>query len=80
MYSGIGQIAVHTVNLGQVAAAALGADVHFELLVSTIVAVSQGEVYTLIKALIHGSADQGFDCLQVIVNGIFHILDLAAVA
>ncbi len=80
MHPGIGQIAVHAVYLGQVPAAALGTDVHLQLLVPAVVAVGQRQVHALIEAQIHGPANQRPDCFNVIIYGIFHILNLPAVA
>ena len=48
MHTGIGEIAVHAVDFRQVFAAALRADIHFELLIAAVVAVCQREVHTFV--------------------------------
>lgn len=80
MYSGVRQIAVHTVDLGQIPAAADRTYIHFQFLMATVVAVSQRQIYTLVEAHIHGSVDQCLDGFGIVINGIFYILDLTAVA
>ena len=47
---------------------------------STIVTVCQRQIYAFIEAHIHSSVDQCLDCLGIIINRIFYILNLAAVA
>ena len=80
MYSGVRQIAVHTVDLGQIPAAADRTYIHFQFLMATVVAVSQRQIDTLVEAHIHGSVDQCLDGFGIVINGIFYILDLTAVA
>ena len=80
MYTRIGKISVHTLNLSQVLAAAYRADIHLKLLMTTIIAVCKGKVNSLIKSHIHCSSDQSFDCLDIIIDWIFNILNLTTVA
>lgn len=40
--TGVGQVAIHTIDLGEVTAAAYRADIHLQFLMSAIVTVSQG--------------------------------------
>ena len=79
MYTGISEIPVHTVDLGQITAAAHGTLIHFQFLVSAVITVRQREVYPLVESHVHRPADQCLDRLNIVVDRIFHILDLAAV-
>lgn len=78
--AGIGQIPVHSLDLGEVAAAALRTDIHRELLMTAVVAVCEREIDALIESLLHCTAHERADGLAVIADGILDILDLAAVA
>ena len=66
MDAGIGEIAVHAVNFRQIGAAALRADVHLELLISAVVAVSQRQVDAFVQAELHGAAHQRADGFLVV--------------
>lgn len=79
MYAGIRQISVHTVDFRQIPAPAFRADIHLQFLMPAVLAISQGQVHALIKTHIHGTPDQRFDCIQIVINRIFHILYLSAV-
>ena len=79
MHAGIGKIAVHAVNLRQICAAAFRADIHFQLLIATVVAVGEREVDALIKPHLHGAADERADGFFVVADRIADILNLAAV-
>ena len=79
MHTGIGQIAVHAVYFGQIAAATLRADIHFQFLMAAVIAVCQRKVDPFIETHFHGSAYEDADGIQIIIDGIFYILDLAAV-
>ena len=41
MHSGIGQISIHPVDLGQILAAAFRTHIHLQLLVSAVISVGQ---------------------------------------
>ena len=79
MDAGIGKIAVHAVDLRQVCAAALWADVHFQLLIAAVITVGERKVDALIKPHLHGAADERADGFFVVADRIADILDLAAV-
>ena len=79
MHTAVRQVSIHTVNLCQVLGAAYRAYIHFQFFVTTVIAVSQGKVYTLIISQRHRSADQGTDCFTVIVDRVSYILDLTAI-
>ena len=46
---------------------------------AAVVTIGQGKVDPFIEAQLHGAAHQCADGIQIIVDGIFYILDLAAV-
>ena len=79
LYSRIAQIAVHAVYFREIGAAALGAHVHFELLMTAVVAVCEREINALIEALLHSAAHKALYSAHVVVNGIADILYLTAV-
>ena len=79
MDAGIGEIAVHAVNFRQIGAAALRADVHLELLISAVVAVSQRQVDAFVQAELHGAAHQRADGFLVVADGVADVLNLSAV-
>ena len=47
---------------------------------SAVIAICQRQINAFIEAHVHSSVDQCLDCLGIIINRIFYILDLAAVA
>ena len=79
MDSGIGKIPIHPFDLGQIFTSAYRTDIHFQLLMTTIVTISQRKIDSFIKAHIHCPADQGLDRFRIVINGIFYILDLSSV-
>ena len=79
MDSGIGKIPIHPFDLGQIFTSAYRTNIHFQLLMTTIVTISQRKIDSLIKAHIHCPADQGLDRFGIVINGIFHILDLSTI-
>ena len=78
-YAGIAQISIHPVDLREVFASADRAHIHIQFLVPAVIAVGQGQVYSLVESHLHGAADQGADRLFVVVDRVLHILDLSAV-
>ena len=48
MNSAVGQIAVHSVNLGQVSGTAYRAHIHLQFLMTAVIAVRQRQVHTFI--------------------------------
>ena len=79
MNTGVREITIHTIYFSQVAASALRAYIHLQFLVSTVLAVSQRQIDSLIKTHLHSPADQCFYRFQVIVYGVLHILDFTPV-
>ena len=65
---------------GKILGTADRADIHFQFFVTTVIAVSQGKIYSLIVAQSHGTSDQGTDSFPVIVDRITDILNLASIA
>ena len=80
MHTAVGQVSVHTVDLGQVSGTADRADIHLELLMSAIVAVGQRQIHTLLITQIHRPTDQCFYSMYIVGNRISDILDLTTVA
>ena len=80
MDTAVGKITVHTVDLRQVFGTADRADIHVELLVAAVIAVSQGQVDALVIAKLHRALDQCSDRTFVVADRITHILDFSAVA
>ena len=64
MHTAVRQVSVHTVDLCQVLGAAYRADIHFQFFVTTVIAVSQGKVYTLIISQSHRSCGSGYGLLH----------------
>ena len=80
MDAAVGEIAVHTVDFGQVFGTAYGADIHFKFFVSAVIAIGQGEIDSFVIAQGHGAADEGSDSLFIVIDGITDVLDLTSVA
>lgn len=51
MYARVRQIPIHTVDLGQILAAALRTYIHLQLLMTTVITVCQGQINALVKAI-----------------------------
>ncbi len=79
MHTRVRQITVHTVYFCQVFTAALGTDVHFQFLVTTVVAIGKGQVHALIKSHFHCASYKRLDGGNIVINRVFDILYLAAV-
>ncbi len=79
MYARVRQIPIHAVDLRQVLAAALGTHIHLQLLMAAVVTVCQRQIDPFIKAHLHRTPDKRLYRRYIIINRIFHILDLAAV-
>ena len=77
--TGVREIAVHPVDLCQIAASALGAGIHFQFLMAAVVAIGQGKINAFIEAHLHGAANQRADCIFVVTDRIADVLNLAAV-
>ena len=80
MYTAVGEIPVHTVNLGQILGTALWTRIHFQFLMAAIITVCQGKIDALIVSKAHGTPDLALDCFVIIINRVAHVLDLSSVA
>ena len=80
MDTAVGKISVHTVNLCQILGTADRTHVHFKFLMSAVITVSKGKIYSLIISQRHGSADQSTYCFTIIIDRITYILNLTAIA
>src|SRR5699024_3014286 len=76
----VGQISVHTFDLSQIPGYAYRTHIHFQFLVPTVVTVGKGKVYSFIVPQFHSTPYQSPDSINVITDGITHILYLSSVA
>ena len=79
MNSGIAQIAIHSVDLRNISAVALGALIHIQLSVSTVFTVRQRQIDAFIEAFLHCPAHQSLNSITIVAHRIPAILDLATV-